>query len=134
MKSHGWIRIVFALSALYDGLLGLLFILRPDWPFERFNVPPPNHFGYVEFPAAVVLIFAFMFARIAINPSRHRELIVYGILLKLAYVWVSGWHWLHGNIPTMWKPFIVIDAICAVLFLVAYASLFGKSPGGGKHR
>ena len=106
-----------------DGLLGLVFFLVPAWPFERFQVPPPNHYGYVQFPGAVLLIFALMFFRVAADPRRRRDLIPYGILLKLAYVSVSGWHWHFAGIPAMWKPLTIIDAISAVLFVVAYASL-----------
>lgn len=131
MKTPLWIPVLFVLAALYDGLLGLLFLLAPGYPFQQFDVPPPNHFGYVQFPAAVLLIFTLMFVQIAVNPRRHRHLIVYGILLKVAYVAVSGWHWFSAGIPGMWKPFTVIDAITAVLFVVAYALLCGQSEGQG---
>jgi hypothetical protein len=127
MKSPAWIPILFVLVALYDGLLGLLFLLAPAWPFQYFNVTPPNHFGYVQFPAALLLIFALMFLQIAASPLRHRELIPYGIMLKLAYVILSGWYWFWTGIPGMWKPFTVIDAVTVVLFVVAYSSLRGRS-------
>ena len=58
MKTPVWIPILFGLAALYDGLLGLLFLLAPGYPFQLFSVVPPNHLGYVQFPAAVLLIFA----------------------------------------------------------------------------
>jgi uncharacterized membrane protein YhaH (DUF805 family) len=130
MKTPTWIPILFALTALYDGLLGLLFLIAPGYPFERFDVTPPNHIGYVQFPAAVLLIFALMFVRIALDPRRHRDLILYGFLLKVAYVAVSGWHWFSAGIPGMWKPLTMIDAVTAVLFVVAYMLLGG--PGAEK--
>ena len=126
MKTPVWIPILFGLAALYDGLLGLVFLVAPGYPFERFAVPPPNHFGYVQFPAAVLLIFALMFVRIAADPLRHRGLIPYGILLKVAFVAVSGWHWFSTGIPGMWKPCTAIDAVTAVLFIAAWAMLGGR--------
>ncbi len=126
MKTPVWIPVLFGLAALYDGLLGLVFLIVPGYPFQYFDVPPPNHFGYVQFPAAVLMIFTLMFVRIAADPRRHRELIPYGILLKVAYVAVSGWHWFSAGIPGMWKPFAVIDAITAALFVVAYVMLGGR--------
>ena len=69
-----------------------------------------------------------MFVRIAVDPVRHRGLILYGILLKVAYVGVSGWHWHSAGIPGMWKPFTVIDAVTAVLFVTAYALVGGRAP------
>ena len=126
MKTSLWITILFGLVALYDGLLGLLFLIAPLHPFEHYGITPPNHVAYVQFPAAVLLIFALMFVQVAVNPLRNRHLIPYGILLKIAYVGISGWHWYSGGIPDMWKPFTVIDAVTIVLFVGAYLMLGGK--------
>jgi hypothetical protein len=123
MKTPAWIPILFALTAVYDGVLGLLFLVVPDYPFQVFAVTPPNHLGYVQFPAALLLIFALMFASIALDPIRRRGLIVYGILLKVAYCAVSGGHWLSAGIPNMWKPLTVIDLVVGILFIWAYAIL-----------
>ncbi len=127
MKTPIWMPILFALAALYDGLLGLVFLIAPGWPFQQFDVPPPNHFGCVQFPAALLLVFTIMLVRIAFDPVRHRDLIPYCVLLKVAYVGVSGWHWYAAGIPGMWKPFTVIDAVTAVLFVAAYF-LLGRRP------
>lgn len=129
MKTPLWIPILFGLSALYDGLLGLLFLAAPGYPFERFGVPPPNHLGYVQFPAAVLLIFTIMLAQIAFDPVRYRGLIGYCFLLKAAYVGVSGWYWFSAGIPGMWKPFTVMDSVMAVLFVAAFVMLGGQQAG-----
>jgi hypothetical protein len=123
MKTPVWIRILFALAAAYDGILGLLFLFGPGYAFQVCGVTPPNHMGYVQFPAALLLIFALMFTKIVLNPIRHRDLIVYGILLKAAYSAVTGWHWLTSGIPDMWKPFTIIDLVMGILFIWAYAVL-----------
>ena len=88
---------------------------------------PPNHLGYVQFPAALLLIFGLMFAAIAVNPVARRHLIVYGILLKVAYSGVAGFHWAAAGIPGMWKPFVVIDLVMGLLFAWAYVVL-AKAP------
>ena len=72
-----------------------------------------------------------MFTRIALNPIRRRDLIVYGILLKVAYCGVSGWHWFSAGIPTMWKPFTVLDLVMGILFVWAYVIL-GSRGGEAK--
>jgi len=123
MKQTVWIRILFAVAALYDGLLGLLFLVAPLYPYQLFDVTPPNHVGYVQFPAALLVIFALMFARVALDPARHRELIPYGILLKVAYCGVSAWHWITAGIPDMWKPLTFVDLAMGLLFLWAYLAL-----------
>ena len=111
------------MAALYDGLLGLAFLVAADWIFQFAQVTPPNHVGYVQFPGAILIIFGIMFAAIARRPRENRDLIPYGILLKFSYCGVAGYHWLVGGIPTLWKPLVVIDLIFLALFLLAYLSL-----------
>ena len=118
-----WILPLFWLAALYDGLLGLAFLAAPGQLFDLCQVTPPNHLGYVQFPAALLLIFGLMFAAIAREPAGRRHLIVYGILLKVAYCSVAGFHWAATGIPGMWKPFVGIDLVMGVLFAWAYVSL-----------
>jgi hypothetical protein len=114
---------LFLVAALYDGLLGLAFLAAADWIFQSAQVTPPNHLGYVQFPGAILMVFGIMFAAIARRPAENRNLIPYGMLLKVSYCGVAGYHWLVGGIPTLWKPFVVIDLIFLVLFVLAYRSL-----------
>jgi len=123
MKTPRWIVPLFVFSALYDGLLGLLFALAPGYPFRLFDVTPPNHMGYVRFPACLLLIFGLMFLQLATNPLKFRHLILYGILLKLSYFGVSLAYWLKYDIPGMWKPFTIIDFAMGTLFVWAYLLL-----------
>lgn len=123
MKTHKWITLLFVIAALYDAFLGAMFVIVPAFPFNLFGVAPPYHMGFVQFPGALLLIFGLMFVNIARNPVANRSLIVYGILLKVAYSGVSGWYWLSSDISGMWKPFCVIDLIMAVLFLWAYSAV-----------
>jgi hypothetical protein len=120
---------LFVIAALYDGLLGLAFLIAPEAVFKTFAVTPPNHFGYVQFPAALLLTFAIMFAAVAKDPARNRCLIPYGLLLKCAYCGVAFGHWFAGGIPYMWKPFAVCDLVFLGLFAWAYQSL-GKMEEG----
>lgn len=123
MTPPKWIGPLFFFAALYDGFLGLAFLAAPGRLFELCQVTPPNHVGYVQFPAALLLIFGLMFVAIAQDPAGRRQLILYGVLLKLAYCGVAGFHWAATGIPGMWKPFVVIDLVMGLLFVWAYQSL-----------
>jgi len=123
MNAPKWMAPLFWLAAAYDGILGLLFLVAPWWVFERFQMTPPNHWGYVQFPAALLLIFALMFVAIARNPAGNRGLIVYGILLKIAYSGLAAYYWSTTDIPVIWKPFMWIDLAMGVLFAIAYVML-----------
>ena len=118
---------LFAVAAIYDGLLGFVFLFGADALYRAANVTPPNHPGYVQFPAALLIIFALMFVAIARKPLENRGLIVYGMLLKAAYCGVVGYHWAAGDLPSIWKPFVVFDLLFFVLFFLAWVSL--RRPG-----
>jgi hypothetical protein len=117
------IKLLFIIAALYDGILGIIFLAASGRVFEAYGVTPPNHPGYVQFPAVLLLVFAIMFAVIARDPIHNRRLIPYGILLKLAYCGVVFLHWFDGGIPGMWKPFAIFDLIFLVLFSLAFTAL-----------
>ena len=126
MNSTKLISPLFYLSAAYDGILGLLFLFAPLKVFELFQVPPPNHIGYVQFPALLLIIFGMMFFVIAKDPSKYRDLIIYGIMLKLSYCCLTALYWAQGTLPDMWKPFTVCDAVMCVLYILCYKCLSQK--------
>ena len=87
------------------------------------EVGPPNHVAYVQFSAALLIIFALIFARIARDPVAQLDQIIYGILLKIAYCGLAFYYWATIDVPWIWKPFAVIDLVMGVLFVIAYFSL-----------
>ncbi len=123
MKAPIWISPLFWISAAYDAVLGAAFLAAPYYPFDLFEVDRPNHAAYVQFPAALMIVFAVMFVAIAAKPVANRQLILFGILLKAAFVVVAGGHWLTADVPAMWKPLVVIDVAMAVLFAAAHFQL-----------
>ena len=122
-----WIQILFLLAGVYELVLGIVFFLAPGWIFERYGVEPPNHFGYVQFPAMLLVLFGLMFLRIASDPLRYSELIVYGIGLKISYCAVAFGYQLTQGIPAMWIPWAWADLIFLALFSWAWTSTRGVS-------
>lgn len=120
MPSLRWVSLVFAVAAVYDGILGLGFLFAADALLRSFAVTPPNHPGYLQFIAALLIVFGLMFAALARNPIANRNCIPYGILLKVAYCAVAFFHWFAGNLPVVWKPMAVIDLLFLPLFFWAY--------------
>lgn len=118
-----WIKPLFLIAAAYDLVLGVAFacFFRPIYAWA--GVALPNHDAYVQFTGAVVAIFGFGFVLVARNPGRNRDIILMGILLKLAYgLGVLG-HYFFGSIPTLWIPFAYADLLFAVLFVLALRAL-----------
>jgi len=123
MRTERAVSIIFWASGIYDGVLGLIFLFAPAAMFARFGVTPPNHWGYVQFGAALLLIFGIMFIQVALKPAPNRNLIPYGVLLKMAYAGTVFGYWFTRGLPDMWKPFAVIDAVFAVLFIRSWVRL-----------
>ncbi len=129
MNVPKWIAPLFWIAAAYDGVLGVAFLAAPWWVFTTFNVPPPNHVAYVQFPAALLIIFGLIFVRIAFDPVANRGQIVYGILLKVAYCGLAFYYWATTDIPWIWKPFALIDLAMGALFVIAYFSVAASEHG-----
>ena len=115
-----FVKVLFVVAAIYDGLIGVTGLLFPGLAFEVFAVTPPNHFGYVQFPAALLLVFAAMFYRVARDPISNRFLMLYGIALKAAYSGIVFYYMVATGIPTMWVPWAWVDLAFLVLFYMSW--------------
>jgi len=118
-----WVKPLFILAAIYDGILGLAFLIVPAQIFAMYGVTPPNHMAYIQFPALLLLVFAAMFFRIAADPQGRRELIPYGCGLKLAYCLTALLYEITTGIPSMWMPWAWADLVFLALFLAAWQRL-----------
>ncbi len=123
MGSPKWIKPLFTVAGLYDGILGALFLIVPTQLFDAMNVTSPNHIGYVQFPAFLLIIFAVMFFNIAKDPAANRSLILYGILLKISYCAIVFVYTIVGQMPWMWIPFAYCDLAFLVAFIIAKKQL-----------
>ena len=128
MNRTAAIRGLFVVACLYDGVLGLAFLLAAPTLFSRLGIPPPGHWGYIHFAAMLLVVFAAMFLAVARDPVGNRNLIPYGLMLKASYCGTVFYHWLAGGVATAWKPFAFLDLLFAALFLWAYAATSPNRP------
>ncbi len=123
MRSIPGVKALFYVAAAFDGVLGLAFLFAAPALFELVALPPLEHYGYIHFSAALLVVFALMFLSVARDPVAHRDLIVYGMLLKLSYCAIVFYHWSAGGISDIWKPFAFADLAFLVLFAWAWVGL-----------
>lgn len=123
MNNTSRFSILFYVSALFDGVLGVGFLLAAPGIFEWLGIPPLEHYGYIHFAAALLIVFALMFLAIARAPLANRNLIPFGMLLKVSYCSVVFYHWSTGGITDIWKPFAFVDLAFLALFAWAYVEL-----------
>jgi hypothetical protein len=116
-----FVKIIFLVAALYDGVIGIMGIFLPDLAFQIYEVTPPNHLGYIQFPAFLLLIFAAMFYRVAQDPISNRFIMLYGVALKGGYSGLIFYYMLTTGIPAMWVPWAWADLVFLVLFLISWS-------------
>ena len=119
------IKFIFFIGALYDGFFGVTGILAPNLAFDIFEVTPPNHPAYVQFPAILLLIFGAMLYRVARDPVSNRDLMLYGIALKVGYSGIIFYYLLTTGVPGMWVPWAWIDLVFLLLFALSWRSTAG---------
>ena len=56
----------------------------------------------------------------------RRELMLYGMALKVSYCSVAFWHQFHGGIPIMFVPWAWADLVFLMLFIVAWKQTAAK--------
>ncbi len=115
-------RLLFGTASLYDFGIGLVFLLLGKQLFDWAEIPHPNHWGYIQFCSLMLMIFGVMFLGIARDPLGNRNLIPFGILLKICYVGLVGFYWSTTGCPTLFKPFVFIDFLMLALFVIAYVN------------
>jgi hypothetical protein len=121
-----WVRWLFAVCGVYDAGIGLAFVAGGPTIFDAAGVPHPNHWGYIQFAALLLVVFGLMFFAVAADPLANRNLIPFGMLLKVCYVGIVGFYLATAGMPLLFQPFAGIDAVMLVLFAVAYRRLGRK--------
>ena len=117
-------RFGFVIAGLYDLVIGVVFLFAGASIFEAAAVPAPNHWAYIQFASLLLIVFGTMFFTIAADPIAHRNLIPFGMLLKLSYTGLVAYYWVTAECPMLFKPFAIIDGIMFFLFLLAYTQRF----------
>jgi len=121
--SDNLIKPFYIVSGLYDAVLGVAFLIAPASIFAMYEVTPPNHMAYVQFPALLLILFGIMFFRIAMDPVGNRDLILYGCGLKVSYCSMVFYYMGTTGVPAMWVPWAYADLVFLALFIMTWRSL-----------
>src|SRR5690606_5566260 len=82
------VRVLMALACVHAAVLGVAFLFFTPQAYEAVAAPMPEDLGPVRFSAALVLVFAWMFACVVADPVRYAPFISAGMGLKAAFVGV----------------------------------------------
>lgn len=115
-------RILFAVAAVYDFLLGLTFTFFPSRAFDALGIRDklPAFGGYLTLLGAFVFVIGVAYFLMAIGDlRRNRDLILIGTLYKLAYCSTAFYYWSAGNLPHV--AFAALFGVADAVFFVLMA-------------
>jgi len=108
-------RTLFTVAAIFNALVGLGILLAYDLLAPWFGFPPQPTV-WIHIVALAVLLFGYVYWRIASDPVRYREYIVLGVIGKLAFVVAIYGHFLAGDAKVALAALVTCDLFFAVLF------------------
>lgn len=114
-----WYRTLFWIAAVYDIVLGIVFLFFSRPVFEWLGVEDtlPEHTSYISLIAVFLFVIGVAYVLIARGDFfRNKDLITIGILYKVAYFSVALWYLIDGFYPHIifFVVFGVADAFFAV--------------------
>jgi hypothetical protein len=122
------IRLIFVIAAVFDFLFVLGILVAGATILQWAGISVPDHWGPIQFGSLLLMIFGLMFAAVAFDPVSQRNLIRYGLLMKLNFCGLVAYYWMTSEVPILFRICAIADAILYVLFLVSYLKLGKRNP------
>ena len=127
----GYYKALFLISAIYDILLGVVFALfyRPVFAWLGISEALPQFGGYLTLIGAFLFVIGVAYYLIYRGDlAKNRDLILVGVLYKLAYCATAFAYFAIGQVPHVLfvAIFGVLDFIMFILMLECYLAV-GKS-------
>jgi hypothetical protein len=119
-------RPVLLAGAVYDGVLGILFLFFHDRVFGALGVQPGTDPIYVEFAAGLIAVMGFGFFLAWRDPLLAGGLVLYGAAGKAFYVLLALSALLRDQVPHPF--FLVLAAIDAAFFVLFLGFLRATKP------
>jgi hypothetical protein len=112
-------KAIFWVAGVWGVLVITPLFFMMDW-LGRQAPPPVTHPEFYYGFAAVTLMWQVAFFVIAADPARYRALMIPPALAKFGYAAIIFTLHLQGRVQQNQLLFALVDAILAVLFLVAF--------------
>jgi hypothetical protein len=117
-------RGVFLVAAVYDLLLGIVFLFLYPWAYGALGIPAPAEPAYLQLSAAFVLVQGIMYVLVFRHIEESRDLILVGAIYKAAYASISLVHLGIGDLPHIAFAVLgVLDLGFLVLFMMCLRAL-----------
>jgi hypothetical protein len=118
-KREKYYRLLFLVSAIYDIVLGIVFIFFSSWAFALLGIKEklPDFGGYLSLIGAFLLVIGIAYFLIYRgNLEKNHDLITIGVLYKLAYCTIAFVYLAMGPIPH--HLFVTLFGIADLIFFI----------------
>lgn len=118
-------RGLFLIAAIYDFLLGIVFTFFHARAFEALGIREqmPQFGGYLSLLGAFVFVIGVAYYLISRGDlQRNLDLILIGVLYKLAYCTIALYYALIGNVPHL--IFVAVFGVADMIFFVLMAECY----------
>ena len=118
-------RLLLTAAALYDGILGLLFLLFFRPILGLLGAAVPENPVYLQLAAGCIALFGLGFWWAAQRPVRNLDLVRLGTGLKVFFVCLAAYAAAVGLLP---HPLFLVLALLDALFVVGVVVLWRDMP------
>lgn len=119
MRNKKFYKIVFAIAAAYDLILGLAFFFFYKSTYAMFEIELPETEAYLQLAAAFVFAQGILYYFVYRNLRRNVDIVKVAIAYKIAYAWVALYNWATGELPhEIFAVFGLIDIVFIAFFIL----------------
>ena len=107
----------FLFAAIYDFVLGFLFLFFYKYMYSVFDITLPTYPMYLQMAAAFVFAMGVGYYFVYRNPYRNIDLVKLGIVYKLTYGGLTSYFYFMdmANVAFFW--FAIADFVFTVFFI-----------------
>jgi len=122
MEKAGFFRVLFLVAAIYDFVLGIIFLLFYKQAYTFLNITLPVYPMYLQMVAAFVTVMGIAYYFAYLDMYRNIDLVKVGVIFKGVYAVLTSYFYFAdlANVVFFW--FAIIDVVFLVLFVWFLAS------------
>jgi len=126
MVKDKFFKSLFLIAALYDLILGVVFLTMYKFIYSYFNITLPTYPMYLQLSAAFVIAIGIAYYFVYLNMYRNIDLVKLGVIYKLIYIIIAGYYYFVGIAHVLFFWFVVFDLVFLVLFVWFLSLVKGK--------
>lgn len=109
-------RYLFGSAGLFNWLAGLPVLLAGRQICALFGLPPPSSLVFMQITGMAILVFGTGYWLEALQPGRHRSVVVLGGIAKVGVFLIAFGHLLAGGLNGVLPTLAAVDLSYAILF------------------